>query len=100
MRASYLMKSLLAAAVITTLGVSGLWADDPQQPRQNQPTTNAQPATQHNANMPQNQSTDRALVIRTMPSKKITGSHVQNTKGEKLGSIDDLVIDLPTGKVQ
>src|SRR5436190_3128902 len=93
MRASQLTKAVLAGVVVATFGVAGLWADDPQQPRQNQPTTNAQPANQFHANAPaRTDGNDRALVIRTMPSKKVVGSNIQNTKGEKVGSIDDLVI--------
>ena len=101
MRASQLTKAVLAGVVVATFGVAGLWADDPQQPRQNQPTTNAQPANQFHANAPaRTDGNDRALVIRTMPSKKVVGSNIQNTKGEKVGSIDDLVIDLQSGKVR
>ena len=102
MRASYFAKTLLTGAIVAVFTAGQLFADDPQvcqnQPNQNQ---NAQTAPQQHAVMPaRTASGDRMLVIRTLPSKKIVGANVQNSKGEKLGSIDDLVVDLQAGKVQ
>src|SRR6266516_4841431 len=47
----------------------------------------------------QTQTGEKALVIKSLPSKKLVGTTVINKQGEKLGTIDDLVIDLESGKV-
>ena len=100
MRASHIMKAVLAGVVVATFSAAQLFAEDPQV-RPNQPTPTTQPATQPYAHTPARaEGNARALVIRTMPSKKVVGANVQNSKGEKIGSIDDLVIDLQSGKVQ
>jgi sporulation protein YlmC with PRC-barrel domain len=39
------------------------------------------------------------VAVTTFRASKLTGLHVRNHQGEKLGTIDDLVINLPTGKV-
>ena len=38
-------------------------------------------------------------MIKSVPSKKFVGTEVMNHQGEKLGAIDDLVVDLESGKV-
>jgi sporulation protein YlmC with PRC-barrel domain len=67
---------------------------DPAAANQN---TQAFPTTQNS--VLQTENGDRALIIKTLASKKVVGANVDNLKGEKLGTIDDLVIDLQTGKV-
>jgi sporulation protein YlmC with PRC-barrel domain len=42
----------------------------------------------------------KIAVATAFPSKKLAGLNVRNPQGEKLGSIDDLVINMQDGKVQ
>jgi len=39
------------------------------------------------------------LVARSFPAKKLQGMNVRNSQGEKLGTIEDVVINVETGKV-
>jgi sporulation protein YlmC with PRC-barrel domain len=106
---SVLMGIMVACGVLK--GLADDQATNPSQPtpsvQPTQPIT--QPAqnpaipstTQKNPAMPSKTRPEgeRALVIKSMPSKKIVGSSVQNPKGEKIGSIEDMVIDLESGRV-
>jgi len=72
------------------------FAQDPQRPAGNPA---AQPGQQHNVNagtLPGG----KVGVATTFPSKKLTGLNVMNPQGEKIGTIEDLVINLQDGKVQ
>jgi sporulation protein YlmC with PRC-barrel domain len=42
----------------------------------------------------------KVAVKTTFPSKKLTGLNVRNSQGEKLGTVDDLVINIQDGKIQ
>lgn len=48
----------------------------------------------------QPESGERSLVIESMPAREIIGSIVVNTKGERLGTIDDMLIALDAGKIR
>jgi sporulation protein YlmC with PRC-barrel domain len=97
----------VAGALVATGGVFQIWAADPQYPNTPNPTLQTQnpnlPNTIEHPAVPAdralNISADRTLVIKTLPSKKIVGAGVINTKGETLGSIDDVVVDLESGKL-
>ena len=56
----------------------------------------APPATGPAATMPGG----KVGVATIFPSKKLTGLNVRNSAGEKIGTIDDVVINLQDGKVQ
>jgi sporulation protein YlmC with PRC-barrel domain len=99
MRASRFTKALVAGLVVAVFGASQVLADDPQA-KQLPQTPNYQTTPQHATTPARPGENDRALVIRTLPSKKVVGANIENAKGEKVGSIDDLVIDLQSGKVQ
>jgi len=45
-------------------------------------------------------SGDKILAAKTFRASKLTGMNVRNLQGEELGTIDDFVIDVQTGKVQ
>jgi sporulation protein YlmC with PRC-barrel domain len=60
------------------------------------PTTN--PATPGGSDA--NATVGRVAVATVFPSKKLTGLNVRNSQGEKIGTIDDLVINLQDGKIQ
>jgi len=66
------------------------FAQDPVRPL---PTT---PAGSPVATMPGG----KVGVATVFPSKKLTGLNVRNSQGEKIGTIDDVVINLQDGKVQ
>jgi sporulation protein YlmC with PRC-barrel domain len=42
---------------------------------------------------------DKILVAHSFRASKLTGLNVRNREGEKLGTVNDLVVDLQTGKV-
>jgi sporulation protein YlmC with PRC-barrel domain len=99
MRVSYLSHCLVAGVVVSLFGVlKVLAADPPGIPNTQNPDLQAVPQQQSTLHA-RTEAGDRALVIRSLPSKKLVGSNVQNAKGETLGSVDDLVIDLESGKV-
>jgi sporulation protein YlmC with PRC-barrel domain len=45
-------------------------------------------------------SGEKILAAKTFRASKLTGMNVRNMQGEELGTIDDFVIDVQTGKVQ
>jgi sporulation protein YlmC with PRC-barrel domain len=45
-------------------------------------------------------SGEKILAAKTFRASKLTGMNVRNLQGEELGTIDDFVIDVRTGKVQ
>ena len=103
----------VAGVMVAAVGVFQLWAAEPQGPNPPNPTLQTQdpslqPTTPQTppgsrSTMPgdhaMNINGDRTLVIKTLPAKKIQGASVVNTKGETLGSVDDVVVDLESGKV-
>jgi sporulation protein YlmC with PRC-barrel domain len=42
---------------------------------------------------------EKILVARSFRVSKLEGLNVRNMQGEKLGTVNDLVVDIPTGKV-
>ena len=94
-------KSFLVATIVTVFGLSQALAADPAtNPNPNMENPAIQPGAQPLPSMQTgNEAGGRTLLIRSLPSKKIVGSNVHNTKGEQIGTIDDLVIDLKLGKV-
>jgi sporulation protein YlmC with PRC-barrel domain len=95
MRAS---KLLLVGMIVALFGVSQILADGPQADPNGQ-DRNIQTNPQHSTMQTGTEGSDRTLLIKTLPSKKLVGASVENTKGESLGTIDDLMIDLHSGKV-
>jgi len=63
------------------------------------PATPATPATTPAA-QDANATVGRVAVATVFPSKKLTGLNVRNPQGEKIGTVDDLVINLQDGKIQ
>jgi sporulation protein YlmC with PRC-barrel domain len=111
--------SLWVALTAFVFGASVLLADDPPN-NPNPQNSNVQTMPQQHSNVQNSNSGygtpetnpgvanpnattgmpgSRTLVIKSLPSKQIVGATVTDTKGERLGSIDDLVIDLESGKV-
>jgi sporulation protein YlmC with PRC-barrel domain len=58
----------------------------------------AEPANK-NATAAQLNPNQKVLVATTFRASKLMGLHVRNTAGEKLGSVDDLVVNVATGKI-
>jgi len=85
MRASQFSGIVLAGIFAALWSAWPAWTGEPQ-------------AARPQAKM-QTQTGEKALVIKSLPSKKLVGTTVMNKQGEKLGTIDDLVIDLESGKV-
>jgi sporulation protein YlmC with PRC-barrel domain len=85
MRTSLFTHGFAIGAIAALLAASQTFAADPA-------TREARPA---NASLSQSKS----VVIRSLPSKKLVGSNVQNNKNETVGSIEDIVVDLESGKV-
>jgi sporulation protein YlmC with PRC-barrel domain len=50
------------------------------------------PSTNANAN-------NRILVAKAFRTSKLTGLNVRNSQGEKLGTVNDLVVNIETGKI-
>jgi sporulation protein YlmC with PRC-barrel domain len=87
----YTKLSTFAAACLIAMPAL---AQDPVRPA-------AQPANP--AGQPQATATTaggRVAVKTTFPSKKLTGLNVRNSAGEKLGTVEDLVMNIQDGKVQ
>jgi len=55
---------------------------------------NANSATNNNPN-----NNQKVLAATTFRASKLTGLNVRNTAGEKLGTVEDLVVDVRTGKI-
>jgi sporulation protein YlmC with PRC-barrel domain len=102
MCASKLLPGMIVGLIGALFAISQVMADDPQM-NPNTPNPNMQNSNQaypqHSNMQAGTEGGDRTLIIKTLPSKKLAGASVDNTKGEKLGTIDDLVIDLESGKV-
>lgn len=105
-----LLQVIYLSSLAASFAISHVVADDPQSnpanpniPNQLAPVpdqTGVQnPAMQNPAQNPAMSPTDRTLLIKSLPSKKLVGAKVDNLKGENLGTVDDLVIDLQSGKV-
>lgn len=91
----------VVGSAIALVGMCALAADAPQtNPPQAKPpinNPNNPPPAAHTAMKPEMGA--NVTFAKTLPSRKIVGLNVRNQQGEKLGSIDDLVINLETGKV-
>jgi sporulation protein YlmC with PRC-barrel domain len=74
-----LLATLLVGSLAATWSSAGLAADD-------KADTKVEPK-------------DKILVARTFRTSALTGLNVRNKQGEKLGTVNDLVIDIPTGKI-
>lgn len=48
---------------------------------------------------PGSMGSNKMTTAKSFPSKTLVGLNVRNPQGEKLGIVDDLVVDLQTGKV-
>lgn len=77
-------------ACFVALGLSSnLMAEDPA------------PKTQETTTQPRKASDDqRVMAAKTFRSSQLSGMTVRNSKGEEIGTVNDLVIDLRNGKVQ
>ncbi len=81
-------KKIALVGVIMGVGTGVAWAE-------NQPLT-----AKTLQNQPHISSVDGKINAATaFPTSKLKGLHVRNTKGETIGSVDDLVISLSDGKV-
>jgi sporulation protein YlmC with PRC-barrel domain len=56
------------------------------------------PVNKSAAATPQNPN-QKVLVSTTFRASKLMGLHVRNTAGEKLGTVDDMVVNVATGKI-
>lgn len=92
-----------ALACCAAIGVGGaVFAVEPE-PRVTQDRPANQAATQDPApnTVTEEQIRDEdILVAKTFRASKLTGLNVRNLQGETLGTIDDFVVDVRTGKVQ
>ncbi|HTM53637.1 MAG TPA: PRC-barrel domain-containing protein, partial [Pirellulales bacterium] len=46
-----------------------------------------------------NPNNQKVLAATAFRASKLTGLNVRNTAGEKLGTVDDMVVDVRTGKI-
>lgn len=97
MNVSQLSKLAVAGALVAMFGTVQVLAGEPTgdriQQNQTQPGYHGSSETHTRMDAVQNGA------ARSLPSKKIVGAAVQNSNGEKIGSIEDLVIDADSGKV-
>ena len=102
MRTNQWLIVMLAGTALTLFSVWRASAADPQiNPN---PQT---PAAQHpgGPGAPQartgepTKEQEKLGMSKSIPSKKLVGANVENPSGERLGTIDDVVIDLDSGKV-
>ncbi len=107
---SVLNRCALAGAFVAVVGFTQAFAAEPQanpnQPGMNPPAATQPGATQqtmpqrHQANMETTDKMEHGTATHVLRSTKIVGANVQNPNGEKIGSIDDIVIDADNGKVE
>lgn len=90
MRAIQLSKIVLAGAIVALVGVMQAVADEPYQPNMQ----TGQPIQAGQQNMQGGQQGFNAVA-----QNEIVGQNVENAKGEKLGSVEYLIINLNSGKV-
>jgi sporulation protein YlmC with PRC-barrel domain len=101
MLARQLFMVMLAGTALALFSALRISAADPQT-NPNPQTPALQPggpgAPQAHTAMPTKEQ-EKLGLTRSIPSKKLVGANVENSSGEKLGTIDDVVIDLDSGKV-
>lgn len=97
MSVSYLSKLAVTCALVALCGTVQVLADDPTVDRNQQ--NQAQPGYHGRTEMHTGMDAAAHGAARSLPSKKLVGAAVQNSSGEKIGSIEDLVIDTDSGKV-
>jgi sporulation protein YlmC with PRC-barrel domain len=85
----------MGGLLLTLTGGAIAIAAEPARSNSVSPTGNAAGANDINAE----NSANAASAINELRASSITKMTVKNDKGEKLGSIDDLVIDVTTGRV-
>lgn len=76
------------------------YQSNPSQRTDMQRTDTQRSDTQRSGTQTRNESSSSELSSNRIRSTKLVGANVQNNNGEKLGSIDDLVIDTQNGKVE
>jgi len=101
MRARQLFMVMLAGTAAALFNVWRVSADpqinpNPQTPAVQNPAGPGAP--QAHATAPTKEQ-ERLGMTRSIPSKKLVGANVESPNGEKLGDIEDVVIDLDSGKV-
>ena len=102
MRVTQFFQTVVVVGIVGAYGVLSIAADPtihPNSPVMQDPNMPTMPSAAMPALPNGSEGGDRTLLIRTMPSKKLVGADVVNAKGGKVGTIDDVVIDLQTGKV-
>jgi sporulation protein YlmC with PRC-barrel domain len=102
MRARQLFMVMLAATAAALFNVWRVSADDPQVNPNPQIPAVQNPggpgAPQARTTVPTKEQ-EKLGMTKSIPSKKLVGVNVENPNGEKLGDIEDVVIDLDSGKV-
>src|SRR5215467_9271471 len=102
MRTNQWLMVMLAGAALTLFGVWRVSAADPQINPNPQTPAAQNPgglgAPQVRTGEPTKEQ-EKLGMAKSIPSKKLVGANVENPSGEKLGTIDDVVIDLESGKV-
>jgi len=97
--------SKLFASAVASLMVAPAFAQDAVRPLTSPATPAVAPAVPgsnqtNSATHDANATVGRVAVATVFPSKKLTGLNVRNMQGEKIGTVDDLVINLQDGKIQ
>jgi sporulation protein YlmC with PRC-barrel domain len=98
-----LRRTLGFLACLAALGFSTqLMAEEPPAGTTQEPNVQEQIQQEQKAQKQAEQGKDgeRVMAAKTFRSSQLSGMEVRNSKGEDIGTIDDLVIDLRTGKVQ
>jgi sporulation protein YlmC with PRC-barrel domain len=102
MRANQWFMVMLAGTALTLFGVWGLSAADPQiSPNPQTPAVQnpaAPGAPQAHVAVPSKEQ-EKLGMTKSIPAKKLSGVNIENANGEKIGEIEDVVIDLDSGKV-
>jgi|KBSSwiStaDraftv2_1062776.scaffolds.fasta_scaffold1438061_1 sporulation protein YlmC with PRC-barrel domain len=102
MRANQWFMVMLAGTALTLFGVWRLSAADPQiNPNPQTPAVQnpgGPGAPQAHVAVPSKEQ-EKLGMTKSIPAKKLSGVNVESPSGEKLGEIEDVVIDLDSGKV-
>jgi sporulation protein YlmC with PRC-barrel domain len=102
MRANQRFMVMLAGTALTLFGVWRLSAADPQiNPNPQTPAVQnpgGPGAPQAHVAVPSKEQ-EKLGMTKSIPAKKLSGVNVESPSGEKLGEIEDVVIDLDSGKV-
>lgn len=98
----FLKRKLVIAALVPAFGLPFAVSSIAQTAEpQGAETRQSQPQSQEQKSMQQKegQSSQQATKIRDMRASKIIGAEVQSAKGEKLGDVQDLIVNADDGKV-